>query len=462
MNKRILHLFRKMLAIAIIFALAFGAVQGTQGTTAQAAKKVVLIRPKSMLIIGDTMQLTLKNLPKAKKVQWSTSNKKIATVSAKGKVKGKKTGMVKITAKVGKKKYTCYLKVKGKPIIPTPPTEDSLNASEVAALKKLIAEQRELGNDMCEDVTDMEDYTWNNEGSLVTLAHQLFGKVSLQGFPSLTGIYAGIFLDDEEGDDGYRGKLTGLDVSKNPALETLSCSNNQVTELDVTNNPALVSLNCHGNQLTELDVTKNPALTVLSCGTNQLAELDVTNNPKLTDLYCKNNQLTEIDVTKNPDLETLNCEENKLTELDITKNPTLTYFSCRSNGLAELDVTKNPLLWSLHCDNNRLTGLNVTKNPKLRYLFCSHNELTTLDVTKNPALAYFSCGNNQLTALDVRNNPDLAELYCDNNRLTALNVKKNPSLEILDCEGNQLTKLNVAKNPKLETLKCDDTVSVTK
>ena len=50
-----------------------------------------------------TIKLTGAN---AKKVKWSTSNKKIAKVS-KGKIRAKKPGTVTITAKYKKKKYRC-------------------------------------------------------------------------------------------------------------------------------------------------------------------------------------------------------------------------------------------------------------------------------------------------------------------------------------------------------------------
>ena len=57
-------------------------------------------------------QKTLKLTGVKGKVKWLTSNKKVATVSAKGSVKGVKAGTAKITAKVGKKKYTCKITVK--------------------------------------------------------------------------------------------------------------------------------------------------------------------------------------------------------------------------------------------------------------------------------------------------------------------------------------------------------------
>ena len=48
-----------------------------------------------------------------KQVKWSSSNTKVATVSAKGKVTAKSSGKATITATVDKKKYTCTVKVKG-------------------------------------------------------------------------------------------------------------------------------------------------------------------------------------------------------------------------------------------------------------------------------------------------------------------------------------------------------------
>ena len=48
----------------------------------------------------------------SKKVTWSSSNKKVAAVSTKGKVTAKKKGTAIITAKVSGKKYKCKITVK--------------------------------------------------------------------------------------------------------------------------------------------------------------------------------------------------------------------------------------------------------------------------------------------------------------------------------------------------------------
>lgn len=74
------------------------------------AKKVVkLNKPKLTLQTGKTSKLKLKNTKK--KVKWSSKNKKVATVSSKGVVKAVSVGKTTITAKSGKKKYSCKVTV---------------------------------------------------------------------------------------------------------------------------------------------------------------------------------------------------------------------------------------------------------------------------------------------------------------------------------------------------------------
>lgn len=59
---------------------------------------------------GKTYTLKVKNAGK-KSIVWSSSNKKVATVSKAGKVKAKRSGTATITAKVGGKKLTCKITV---------------------------------------------------------------------------------------------------------------------------------------------------------------------------------------------------------------------------------------------------------------------------------------------------------------------------------------------------------------
>lgn len=93
-----------------IFLLALALAAGVLGNGSQVqAAKVRLNMTKKTLTVGKTVTLKVKGT--RKKVKWSSSNKKVASVSSKGKVKAKKAGKATITAKIGKKKYKCKITV---------------------------------------------------------------------------------------------------------------------------------------------------------------------------------------------------------------------------------------------------------------------------------------------------------------------------------------------------------------
>lgn len=75
----------------------------------QAKPKVKLNKTSVTLTIGSTTKLKVKNT--TKKVKWSSNKRSVAEVDSDGEVYANKAGMAKITAKVGKKKYTCKVKV---------------------------------------------------------------------------------------------------------------------------------------------------------------------------------------------------------------------------------------------------------------------------------------------------------------------------------------------------------------
>lgn len=94
-----------MLAAAAVLYAAAGTV-----SAAGTGLNVTKLR----LSEGETKQLKVKGTKS--KVKWKSSNKKAATVNAKGLVKAVKKGSAKITAKAGKKKYTCRVTVTGRTV----------------------------------------------------------------------------------------------------------------------------------------------------------------------------------------------------------------------------------------------------------------------------------------------------------------------------------------------------------
>ena len=103
---------RKIVSFSLIFALILGMLIAPNQADAKKKKKVALNKTKLTLTVGKSYKLKLKN--NKKKIKWSSSKKKVATVSKTGKVKAKKAGTTRITAKVGKKKYVCKVTVKNK------------------------------------------------------------------------------------------------------------------------------------------------------------------------------------------------------------------------------------------------------------------------------------------------------------------------------------------------------------
>ena len=342
------------------------------------------------------------------------------------------------------------------------------NASDVAVLKKIIAEQKERGADVSEDL-DSDEYVWKEIDGEKRLTEifwdnkNLQGDISFVGLEKLVSIYCGLnhlielnITKNTELTSLYctSNNLKKLDISKNIKLKQLWCENLKINELDVTNNTSLIYLFCGYNALKDIDVSKNTLLQTLGCYGQDIKELDVSNNTNLTELLCYRNQLTELDISKNDKLEWLWCHSNQLTELNISKNTNLKNLNCTSNQLTELNISKNTNLTELYCDSNQLTELNISKNTNLKNLNCTSNQLTELDVSKNINLTEINCASNQLTGLDVSQNINLTKLNCASNQLTGLDVSQNVNLTNLNCASNQLTGLDVSQNINLTNFDC--------
>ena len=340
------------------------------------------------------------------------------------------------------------------------------NASDVAVLKKIIAEQKERGADVSEDL-DSDEYVWKEIDGEKRLTEifwdnkNLQGDISFVGLEKLVSIYCGLnhlielnITKNTELTSLYctSNNLKKLDISKNIKLKQLWCENLKINELDVTNNTSLIYLFCGYNALKDIDVSKNTLLQTLGCYGQDIKELDVSNNTNLTELLCYRNQLTELDISKNDKLEWLWCHSNQLTELNISKNTNLKNLNCTSNQLTELDVSKNINLTEINCASNQLTGLDVSQNINLTKLNCASNQLTGLDVSQNINLTNFDCSSNQLNELNVLNNLKLAYLLCHNNKLTTLDISKCEKL--IGCGNGEKDENNQIK------LLCDDNVTV--
>lgn len=101
-GKKLIAFWATLAIFVLLFTFAGGQVQAKAAT-------MKLNTTKKTLVIGKTYKLKVKNATKT--VRWTSSNPKIACVSAKGLVTAKRAGTTTITAKVGKKKLTCKVTV---------------------------------------------------------------------------------------------------------------------------------------------------------------------------------------------------------------------------------------------------------------------------------------------------------------------------------------------------------------
>ena len=101
--------------------------------SAGAKAKIRLNKKKVTIKVGGKVTLKLKNTKK--KVIWKSSKKKVASVSAKGIVRGKSAGTAKITAKSNKKSYTCTVIVKEKRDSFVEPDETEMPGTTVPTAK---------------------------------------------------------------------------------------------------------------------------------------------------------------------------------------------------------------------------------------------------------------------------------------------------------------------------------------
>ena len=113
----------KVLPVLLSAILLITAVNFHCSSPVQAAKKISISQKNLTLKVGKSKKLSLKNLSKNQKATWTSSNKKVATVSAAGKVTAKKAGKAAITATVAQKKYVCNVTVKKNASSAPTPTE---------------------------------------------------------------------------------------------------------------------------------------------------------------------------------------------------------------------------------------------------------------------------------------------------------------------------------------------------
>lgn len=96
-------------ALAALVACALAAPAAVLAAPGEAHAAPKISAKAKTLAAGKSFTLKVKGAKG--KIKWSSTNRKVATVSSKGKVKAKKMGTATVKAKVGKRTYTCKVRV---------------------------------------------------------------------------------------------------------------------------------------------------------------------------------------------------------------------------------------------------------------------------------------------------------------------------------------------------------------
>lgn len=268
------------------------------------------------------------------------------------------------------------------PTLPTNPGEVKKNEGDVAALRKIIQEQKARGATISEDIDDYGWYNIDGEYRLSSIHWRdshLSGDISFDKLPYLSELWCDC------------NNLSNLDVSKNTNLTTLNCYDNNIKRLDVSNNLLLKILSCSDNNISELILGANTNLTDVACSNNLIQYMNLNGCTALLSLECIDNKLTSLNLSNNSALNKLNCNNNEIAELDLSNNVLLTTLSCWYNQLSKLDLSNNINLKDINCFENNIDELNITNCTMLKSLYCSHNKLTKLDISNNKMLKDITC-----------------------------------------------------------------------
>lgn len=108
MNKRFKYFFTSMLIMVMMLVNL-----GNHPSVISAASKPELFKKSALISVDESLELKFKNKIKGSKDSWSSSNKKIATVSSKGVVKGVNVGTATIycNVSISSKKYKLRCKI---------------------------------------------------------------------------------------------------------------------------------------------------------------------------------------------------------------------------------------------------------------------------------------------------------------------------------------------------------------
>ena len=230
-------------------------------------------------------------------------------------------------------------------------------------------------------------------------------------------------------------------------VKEMDCSNKSIESIEgIGYFPNLEKLEISVTNIRSIDMSNNPELRELICSQNSLLEsINVSNNPKLVSLICSQSIIAELDVSDCHALEILNCSYGRLSSLKT--NPELKFLDIRGHRINALDFKENKVLKELYCGSSDLIALDV-----------SNSVLDSLDCSQSSGLVAFNIdGCNMLKSLNCNLGYPYNSLSCPSlEKLSAnrenLDISGCTGLKVLNFYGH-FDRLDLSKNTELEDLR---------
>ncbi len=340
----------------------------------------------------------------------------------------------------------------------------------------------------------------NFEQALINLGHDdvIDGHVLTYTISQITNLNV---------DNKNIADLTG--IQDFTALQTLSCSRNQLTSINLSQNTALVELSCSQNQLSNLNITNLTNLTKIACDFNQITSLDLSHQVSLTKITASNNQLTSVDLrnsnntaitnsnmqlSANPDLSCIYVDDVAWSNSNWTHISPTSHFVADTAGcsyyyqttsipdtnfenylethdrfgqtvvMGDVEslgngIANDHLVLTYKIDN--LSVLDISNQNiadltglqdfiSLIMLNCSNNSINSFNFTALTALESIDISHNILTSFDISVLTNLFDVKCNDNQLTYLDVRNGNNQNVLNQD------FNATNNPDLTCIYVDD------
>ena len=240
---RMKNILKKILiTVMVLSMLSVLGIPALSNTTIVQAATIKLSASSLKLQVGQSKQL--KMVGTSAKVTWKSSNKKVATVTAKGKVAAVSEGTAVISATVNKKKYSCMVLVK----YPENPylSKADFTAKEVSVgdINVVVPKDWKLTVAEVENDSNIGTFSVNKQPNIMNIYVQKTGE------PALDYAEAKALLKDQFSQENLMSDLAESEQGKYISIEDMKFSD--VKTANGTAVLANVSLKYYGTEVNQV------------------------------------------------------------------------------------------------------------------------------------------------------------------------------------------------------------------